>query len=86
LLDEDGGMLEFDRDRVELPRFVPPGDQVTFICSLRAPSSPGLYILEWDMVSESECWFAACGSAVRRTLLEVVETAASTSSDPATQR
>jgi glycosyltransferase involved in cell wall biosynthesis len=67
LLDANGRLLELDRDRVELPRFARPGDQVTFICSLRAPSSPGAYILEWDMVSEFECWFAECGSFVGRT-------------------
>jgi len=72
LLDDKGQMLEFDRDRVEVPRFVRPGDQITFICGLQAPSSPGSYILEWDMVSEQECWFAACGSIVGRTSLEIM--------------
>jgi hypothetical protein len=71
LLNANGEMLERDRDRVELPRFVRPGDQVTFVLSLKAPSLPGSYILEWDMVSEFECWFAECGSPVGRSPLHV---------------
>lgn len=76
LLDANGETLEFDRDRIGLPRFVRPGDPVTFMFNLRAPPLPGSYILEWDMVSENECWFAACGSAPGRTALEVVPDAA----------
>ena len=71
LLDARGEMLEFDRDRIGIPRLVRPGETVTFIFTLRAPSTPGAYLFEWDMVSEGECWFAACGGDVARTKLAV---------------
>ena len=64
LLDADGGILDFDYHRVQLPRRVRPGEQVTFVFAFAAPATPGRYLIEWDMVSEHECWFAQCGSEV----------------------
>jgi hypothetical protein len=71
LLNDRGEMLELDRDGAELPRFVSPGDHVTFIVNVRAPSVAGSYIFEWDMVSERECWFSKCGSIPGRSVLHV---------------
>jgi hypothetical protein len=71
LLDRRGRLLNKDGNRLQLPRFVRPGDHVTFIWPMQAPNWPGQYILEWDMVSESECWFAQCGSCVERTHITV---------------
>jgi hypothetical protein len=72
LLDADGAMIEFDYHRVQLPRRIRPGEQLTFVFGFWAPAAPGRYILEWDMVSEQECWFATCGSEVARVPLHVV--------------
>ena len=32
----------------------------------------GRFILEWDMVSEQDAWFAECGSELARVPLHVV--------------
>jgi hypothetical protein len=71
LLDAAGSMVDLDFHRVEMPRQVRPGEQVTFVFALQAPTAPGRFILEWDTVSEQECWFAQCGSEVARSPLEV---------------
>jgi len=68
---DDGEAIIWDGPRTPVPRFVAPGQVVTFICHFQAPENPGRYIVEWDLVSEHECWFASCGSTVLRTPLEV---------------
>jgi hypothetical protein len=41
-----------------------PGESVTFEqVELRAPQTPGIYTLKWDMVHEGITWFSARGSA-----------------------
>ena len=72
LLDRSGRMVQWDGQRYHMPRLVPPGDEVTFICSFRAPDRAGEYAIEWDLVSEHECWFRDAGSSVLRSNLEVV--------------
>ncbi len=65
LVDPAGGA------RTLLPRFVAPGEDVTFIVEFSAPERPGEYVIEWDMLSEGHTWFAACGSEVYRHALRV---------------
>jgi hypothetical protein len=72
LLNTKGEMLAFDNERTPLPRSVELGEQVMFFCGLTAPSAVGEYLLEWDMVSENDCWFSECGSPVLRTALRVL--------------
>lgn len=72
LLTSEGKMLQRDGQRMAMPRIVQPGEEVVFLGRLQAPSKRGDYLLEWDMVSEGECWFAACGSTVLRTPLRVI--------------
>lgn len=71
LLGSDGGMIVLDGGRTPVPRFVYPDDVVTFICHVTAPTFAGNFLLEWDMVSENECWFRECGGTVRRSPLKV---------------
>lgn len=71
LLNSQGEVINFDGGRFPMPRVVPPGGEVLFIGQFEAPGTPGDYLLEWDMVSEGECWFADCGSTVLRTPLQV---------------
>jgi hypothetical protein len=71
LLDRNGRRLNKRFNLLDVPRLVRPGEKVTFIWPIRAPRWPGRYIIEWDMLSESECWFEECGSAVERTHLTV---------------
>jgi hypothetical protein len=72
LLDARGNMVDYDYHRVQIPRRVRPGEQLTFAFGFPAPSAIGRYLLEWDMVSEQDCWFAQCGSEVARVPLEIV--------------
>ena len=71
LLDSQGKALERDRRRCQVPRFVPPGDSLLFYAVVDAPALPGDYLVEWDMVSEGECWFADCGGVTLRKELRV---------------
>jgi hypothetical protein len=71
LLDASGQMMRWDNNRYSVPRTVVSGGDVLFIVIITAPEKPGHYLLEWDMVSEGECWFAACGSTTVRTRLTV---------------
>ena len=48
-------------------------EQVLVVATFQAPSLPGDYIIEWDMISEFECWFAECGSSTLRTRFHVTE-------------
>jgi hypothetical protein len=81
VLDSAGNCLVFDNERAPLPYPVPVGGQASILVPLRAPKTPGTHWLEWDMVSEGECWFAACGAAGYRTSLYVSETDALTEPD-----
>lgn len=71
LLDQRGIVLDQDFARTLVPRQVRPGEEVRFLCVVKAPEKPGTYLLEWDMVSEGECWFAECGSATERVPLVI---------------
>jgi hypothetical protein len=43
--------------RVDLPNVVPPGGQVTLNFNVTAPSTPGTYNFQWQMVQECVTWF-----------------------------
>jgi hypothetical protein len=62
----------WDGPRFPMPRVVEPGETARFVIEFRAPLEPGDYVVEWDMVSEGEAWFADCGSETTRTTLRVV--------------
>jgi LPS sulfotransferase NodH len=57
--------------RMVLPRFVAPGDDVTFVEHFTAPEAEGEYVIEWDMISEGHSWFADRSSGARRNRLSV---------------
>jgi SAM-dependent methyltransferase len=59
----DGRLLDNDFMRASLPRSIPPGDTLEMSCTFDAPSVPGRYRLELDMVDEGIAWFAGRGSA-----------------------
>jgi len=44
--------------RTSLPGHVAPGEQVDFSAALAAPTTPGAYQLQWDLVAEGISWFA----------------------------
>jgi hypothetical protein len=69
----DGEVVRRDGERFNVPRAVEPGESARFLLDFPAPGDPGEYVIEWDLVSEGECWFADCGSETARAFLRVVE-------------
>ena len=73
LLDADGSVLEWDyrRFRLGLPRDVASHDAIDLEAALAAPSRPGRYVLEFDLVREFEGWFEDGGGTPVSVSLEV---------------
>jgi hypothetical protein len=61
----------FDDGREELSYDLRPGDQEEVSIVVTAPSNPGEYILEFDMVQEYVTWFAPAGSETLRVKVTV---------------
>jgi hypothetical protein len=75
LLSVAGALVRWDSERIPMPRVVAPGESARSIFTFRAPDEPGSYVLEWDLVSEGECWFAECGGRTARVPLQVIDRA-----------
>jgi hypothetical protein len=71
LLSAAGALVRWDGERIPVPRVVAPGETARFLFTFRAPDEPGSHVLEWDLVSEGECWFAECGGRTARVPLQV---------------
>ena len=71
LLDAEGELIQWDLPRCPVLTFVGPGESATFLYSIDAPAAAGRYLLEFDFVSEFECWFATCGSSTLQVSLTV---------------
>ena len=71
LRDDRGVDLQWDGERTPIGRIVDPGETTRLFATVSAPGKPGDYVIEWDLVSEGECWFAECGSVQARTSLLV---------------
>jgi len=67
----DGAMLLWDGERTKLTATVPPGGELRIQADFTAPDTAGDYYVEWDMVSEYECWFHETGCATASTPLRV---------------
>ena len=61
-----------DGIRTELGAPVPPGGRVALEARLLAPSAPGIYWLQWDMVEEGVTWFAQVSPRQPRQLVVVL--------------
>jgi hypothetical protein len=70
-LDNNGQVVLWDGPRTPVMRFIPPGETLLFLVNFAAPAA-GDYLVEWDLVSEAECWFADCGGIVLRNKLKVI--------------
>jgi hypothetical protein len=70
LRDGEGRMTQFDTQRFAVSGRVAPGQIARWICEIM-PLAVGDHVLEWDLVSEGECWFADCGSPTTMTTLRV---------------
>lgn len=69
--DASGKLLVWDGERTPITSIVETGDKVSIFAFFIAPKEPGEYMVEWDMVSEDECWFAECGSPTEKVRLRV---------------
>lgn len=70
-LDQMGNMTRMDDGRTTLPNRVDPGEIIELTLEVTAPSCPGVYVLELDLVQEGISWFAQRGSATTRCVVEV---------------
>jgi hypothetical protein len=61
-LDKDGKEVTGDDGRAGLPRDLKPGEEAEVLLTVKAPKTPGDYILEVDMVHEDITWFKWKGS------------------------
>ena len=77
-LADDGSVLMLDDGRSPLPGEMGPGDQRSVGVWVTAPSAPGRYILEFDLVEEAVTWFVDGGSTTARTTVEVTQPPLST--------
>ena len=50
--------LVFEGARTALPGNIEPGQSATVAALVQAPSQPGNYYLQWDMVQENVTWFS----------------------------
>ncbi len=53
----DGSVLEWDGARTQLPAPLPPGQQVRLLATVRAPTTPGRYYLQFEPVREHRRWW-----------------------------
>ncbi|KRA59229.1 hypothetical protein ASD79_11060 [Caulobacter sp. Root655] len=57
--DAEGGMVIWDCERTLVMDITVPGGEAIFVCAFHVPDLAGEYQIEWDMVSERECWFGS---------------------------
>ena len=68
-------MLRQDDGRAPLLQEVPPGMEWPVLMTMRAPSEPGTYVGEIDLVHEGVTWFGHKGSPTLRFTIEVTRNA-----------
>jgi SAM-dependent methyltransferase len=69
-------MVTQDDGRAPLLQVVPPGMEWPVLIALRAPASPGRYVVEIDLVHEGISWWADKGSPTARFTIDVLGTGA----------
>jgi hypothetical protein len=70
-LDAEGRTVTNDDGRGTLPRDLQPGEETDITFQVNAPTRPGDYLLELDMLQEGVSWFALKGSPTLRVPLKV---------------
>jgi SAM-dependent methyltransferase len=65
-------MLVQDDGRAPLLQVVPPGLEWPVLVTMRAPATPGRYIVEVDLVHEGITWYTHKGSPVLRLAIDVI--------------
>jgi SAM-dependent methyltransferase len=74
----DGTVAIHDDARTLLGDTIGPGVTAQMTLRVQAPTEPGPYILEFDLVQEHICWFAQRGSPTARVAVDVVQPAGTT--------
>ena len=59
---EDGTLINRDYERAWLPSHLQAGATLDIPITVKAPETPGRYVLKFDLVSEGIDWFEASGS------------------------
>lgn len=70
-LDKNENMLITDDGRAGLPFDLNPNEEVQMPLTITAPTTPGNYILELDLVQEQVAWFGTMGSQTLRIPIKV---------------
>jgi N-acetylmuramoyl-L-alanine amidase len=63
----------FEGIRTSLPKNISPGDSVTVKISIKVPSKPGSYTIEYDMVQEGITWFGDKGSPTLKKDFKIID-------------
>ena len=71
-LQEDGKLATNMDGRMGLGKDLRPGEELEVPLTITAPTTPGNYILEVDLVQEQVAWFHEKGSPTARTNVTVV--------------
>lgn len=70
--DKNNNLVTWDGERSVLATDIASGGIATISASFKAPSNPGTYKLEWDMVKEFETWFNWVGSKLLSVTAQVL--------------
>jgi SAM-dependent methyltransferase len=76
-----GEMLRIDDGRALMGTGVEPGATIPLTLEMQAPTEPGAYLLELDLVIEGVAWFADHGSPTATIPVQVVPRAAARAAD-----
>lgn len=75
--DAKGVVVIWDCERTPVTGITPVGGETTFLCAFHVPTQAGAYLIEWDMLSEGECWFRPPESVAPATLTPLTVTVSS---------
>lgn len=70
--DKNGALTTWDGDRSGLTSDIAGGETAAISANFKAPTAPGIYKLEWDMVKELETWFNRVGSKLLSVTAQVL--------------
>ena len=70
-LDKSGKTVVLDDGRADLPHDLKPGEEAEISIKVKAPQTPGDYVLELDLVHEGLTWFTAHGSQTVKSNIKV---------------
>ena len=59
-------IIDYDGLRTQLPCDIEYGKSISIHAAFKAPSIPGNYIIEWDLVREGISWFQDMGSKTKK--------------------